>query len=316
MAGPYLGTLAGTGSAVPVAHGGPLDVNPLVALIAQMSNVPEALISPTARLSSDLNLDSLQRVELLGIIEEEMGAYVDDDALEPETTVGELEAIIEAAKGAKRESGIFGWPLHPAVRVVGLTFQVAIMGPLVRAFYRVRTIGEQHLEGLEGPVLFIPNHCLHTDNAIVLSRIPIDWRWKLSAAAAADTIYANPIRGALASVLANALPLRREGGVRHSLELLGARLDRGFSILLYPEGKLTVGGPLQPFKPGVGLIAIEGATPIVPMKIHIHEMSRLDARGSPWRGSVELVFGEPNWFDADADPATATTVLEGAVRAL
>ena len=218
--------------------------------------------------------------------------------------------------GPKHNSGIYGWPLHPAVRVVGLGFQLAIMGPLVRIFYRVRTVGADRLDGLEGPVLFIPNHCLHSDNAILLSRLPVGWRWKLSAAAAADTIYANPVRGILASVLANAFPLRREGGVRHSLELLGARLDRGFNILLYPEGKLTVGGPLQAFKPGVGLIAIEGATPIVPMKIHIHRMSRVDSAGSTWRGDVEVVFGEPLRFDADADPVAATTRLEEAVRSL
>ena len=108
----------------------------------------------------------------------------------------------------------------------------------------------------------------------------------------------------------------REGGVRHSLELLGARLDRGFNILLYPEGMLTLGGPMKPFKPGVGLIAIEGATPIVPLKIKINQMSFLDARGSPLRGDLEVVFGEPIRFDADADPVAATSQLEEAVRAL
>ena len=43
-------------------------------------------------------------------------------------------------------------------------------------------------------------------------------RWKLSVAAAADTIYDNPLQGVLASVIANAFPLQREGGVRRSLE--------------------------------------------------------------------------------------------------
>ncbi len=291
-------------------------VDPLVSLIAQIASIPPGSITPTARLSGDLNLDSLQRVELLGVIEEELGAYIDDDALQPEATVAELATMVEAARGAKHESGIYGWPLNPAVRAIGLGFQVAIMQPLVRIFYRVHTTGAERLVGLEGPVVFIPNHCLHTDNAIILSRLPVGWRWRLSAAAAADTIYANPLKGILASVLANAFPLRREGGVRRSLELLGARLDRGFNILLYPEGKLTLGGPMQPFKAGVGLIAIEGATPVVPMKININRMSRLDAPGSSWRGDVEVVFGEPMWLDADADPVAATTRLEDAVRAL
>jgi long-chain acyl-CoA synthetase len=314
--GAAVGLGSGASDGTPIAHTTEIDADPLVGLIAQVAAIPTASITPTARLSGDLNLDSLQRVELLGVIEEELGAYIDDDVLQPEATVAELGAMVEAARGAKHETGIYGWPLNPAVRALGLGFQVAIMQPLVRVFYRVRTTGAERLVGLEGPVVFIPNHCLHTDNAIILSRLPVGWRWKLSAAAAADTIYANPLKGILASVLANAFPLRREGGVRHSLELLGARLDRGFNILLYPEGKLTVGGPMQPFKPGVGLIAIEGATPVVPMKIHINRMSRLDAPGSSWRGDVEVVFGDPMWLDADSDPVAATTRLEDAVRAL
>jgi long-chain acyl-CoA synthetase len=165
-------------------------------------------------------------------------------------------------------------------------------------------------------VLFTPNHCLHTDNAIILTHLPFRWRWRISIAAAADDIFGNPVQGFMASLMANAFPLAREGGVRHSLELLGARLDRGFSILVFPEGKLTVGGPLQPFKAGAGLIAVEGGTPVVPMKLHITKMSRIDGRGGSLRGEVEVVFGEPLRFDADTDAATATTIMEAAVAAL
>jgi hypothetical protein len=47
-------------------------------------------------------------------------------------------------------------------------------------------------------------------------------------------------------------------------------------------------------------------------------MSRIDTRrrGSPWRGDVEIVFGEPMRFDGDVDPADATRQLEEAVAAL
>jgi len=57
----------------------------------------------------------------------------------------------------------------------------------------------------------------------------------------------------------------------------------------------------------------------VPMKLRIHRMHWLD-RGPPsianLRGDVELDVGEPIWFDADTDHATATTRLEEAVAAL
>jgi len=136
------------------------------------------------------------------------------------------------------------------VRAVGLASQVLLIYPFIHAFCRVRVTGLDRLDGVHGPVLFTPNHCLHLDNAIILTRLPLGVRSKLSVAAGAETIHENPLQGVLASVVANAFPLARESWVRKSLELLGARLDRVFNILIYPEGKLTVGGPLQPFKAG------------------------------------------------------------------
>ena len=288
----------------------------LINLVAGVANLPPATVSPRSRLSSDLGMDSLARVELLGVIEEEQGAYIDDSALDPEATVEELSAMVEAARDAKRETGIFGWPLNPLVRVIGLAIQELLIAPGLGLFYRVRITGEEKLAALEGPVIFLPNHCLHSDNAIILTSLPFRWRWNLTVAAAADDIFGHPIRALGAAVIGNAFPLAREGAIRRSLELLGARLDRNFSVLIYPEGKLTVGGPTQPFKSGAGLIAVEGATPVVPMKVKIHRMSRIDARGAPLRGEVELLFGEPIYFTAGTDANAATAQLEAAVAAL
>ena len=293
-------------------------VDPVTVIVAGLANVDPAAVADTAHLSTDLDLDSLQRVELLGIIEEETGVFVDDDALAPDATVAELIALVEAARDAKRGVGAWNWPLSPLVRAVGIGFQILLIYPFVSLFYRVRVSGLEHLNPDDGPYILTPNHCLHLDNGIILSRLPLGIRRKLAVAAAADTIYDNLLQGVLASVIANAFPLQREGGVRKSLELLGARMDKGYNILIYPEGKLTVGGPLQPFKAGAGLIAVEGGTPIVPIKLKIHRMSIIDRRRFPsaLRGDVELVIGAPIWFDIGTDHATATTQLEAAVRAL
>ena len=180
----------------------------------------------------------------------------------------------------------------------------------------MRVRGREKLHGLRGPVLFAPNHCLHYDNGIFLTAIPLGWRWKLAVAAAADDIFGNRIRGFVSAVLADAFPLAREGAIRRSLELLGARLDRNFSVLIYPEGKLTVGGPLQPFKSGTGLIAVDGGMPVVPMKLKVKQMALVDRVGWPLRGDVEVVFGDPITFESGTDPNVATHRLEAAVAAL
>jgi long-chain acyl-CoA synthetase len=293
-------------------------------IITQVTNLPPAAVHQGATLSADLGLDSLGRVDLLGAIEEELGAYVDEAALEPNATVAELERMVTAARDVKRDTGIYGWPLSPLVRSFGLLLQQTLIYPLVHIFYKVKVTGTEKLKGLRGPVLFAPNHSLHWDNGIILMAIPLSWRWKLAVAAAADDVFGNKLNGLFSSVLANAFPLAREGAIRRSLELLGARLDRHFSVLIYPEGKLTIGGPMQPFKSGTGLIAVEGATPVVPMKLKITKVSVLDhldrkwepARSNGWRGDVEVVFGEPIYFTAGTSPSEATAKLEAAVAAL
>jgi 1-acyl-sn-glycerol-3-phosphate acyltransferase len=80
---------------------------------------------------------------------------------------------------------------------------------------------------------------------------------------------------------------------------------------------------MQPFKSGTGLIAVEGATPVVPMKLKVYKPSVLDRgdredwkNGRGFRGNVEVVFGAPLYFPALTDPADATRTIEAAVAAL
>jgi long-chain acyl-CoA synthetase len=290
----------------------------------QVANVPADRVHAEAQLSQDIGLDSLGRVDLLGVIEEELGTYIDDEAVPADATVGDLEKMVVAARDTRKESGIFGWPLHPLVRSFGILLQETLLYPLVHLFYHVKVTGIEKLQGLRGPVLFTPNHCLHWDNGIILMAIPLKWRWQLAVAAAADDVFGNKLNGLASAILANAFPLAREGAIRRSLELLGARLDRQFSILIYPEGKLTVGGPTQPFKSGAGLIAVEGGSPIVPMKLKINKVSILDhmdrkwdpRRANGWRGDVEVVFGDPIYFASGTNVNEATAKLQAAVAAL
>jgi long-chain acyl-CoA synthetase len=300
------------------------ELSEIEGLIARTANVPADRVVPEAQLSADIGLDSLGRVDLLGVIEEELGVYIDDAALAPSATVKDLEGMVLAARDTKAETGIFGWPLSPLVRSVGLIVQQLLLWPLVRVFYRVTITGTEKLNGLAGPVMFAPNHCLHWDNGIILTSIPLAWRWRLAVAAAADDVFGNKLNGIFSAILANAFPLAREGAIRRSLELLGARLDRKFSVLIYPEGKLTIGGPMQPFKTGTGLIAVEGGTPVVPMKLRIGNVSILDhrdrawepSRSNGWRGDVEVVFGDPLYFPAGTMPGDATAKIQAAVAAL
>ena len=82
----------------------------------------------------------------------------------------------------------------------------------------------------------------------------------MAVAGAAD-LWRNPVWWIMNPLLGNAFPLAKEGSVRSSLENMGKIMDNGWLVLIYPEGELTVGGPIKPFMSGAGLVAVEGRIP-------------------------------------------------------
>ena len=52
--------------------------------------------------------------------------------------------------------------------------------------------------------------------------------------------------------LLNLFPLPREAGFRESFAFAGESVDRGYSILVFPEGRHTTDGKIGPFRAGVG----------------------------------------------------------------
>ena len=153
--------------------------------------------------------------------------------------------------------------------------------------------------------------------------VPKQIRRHLAIAAGAH-MYNNPVRGAIITLFGNGFPFatgkvekaHNKGNIRSSMDNMGVIMDKGWSVMIYPEGELTVGGPMQPFLRGTGLMAIGGNLPVVPMYINIHRMgvpSRL-----PWfrRGRVTVSFGEPLVPPWDGTIDEATVRIEESVRDL
>ena len=67
----------------------------LLHIIGDVSKRGVEEVRGDATLGGDLDLDSLGRVELLSAIEAELGVYMDESQLSPETTVRRLEALVE-----------------------------------------------------------------------------------------------------------------------------------------------------------------------------------------------------------------------------
>ena len=181
--------------------------------------------------------------------------------------------------------------------------------------YGLRVSGRENLSGLTGPVLFASNHHLGLDNPLILKAVTRRWRRHLAIAAAAE-LWQNPAWWVLNPLLGNGFPIARKGPVRPSLENLGRIIDRGWSVLVYPEGVLTVGGPMQPFMQGAGLIAVEGRIPVVPLRLDVTRFGAPSKLPLLRRGRVEVRFGPPLTFAPGSDYQQATAAIEQAVKVL
>ena len=135
-------------------------------------------------------------------------------------------------------------------------------------------------------------------------------------AAAEDYFFRRPFLAAATSLLINGFPFSREGSIRPSLHYCGRLLDRGWSILIYPEGTRSTSGEIGEFKSGTGLLAVELGVPVVP--IRLAGLDRVMPKGAsvPRPNKVQVRIGEPLSFASGTPYAEATRVIEGAVRRL
>jgi len=290
-------------------------VDTLIRLINECRHNDEPVLREQ-ELGNDLGLDSLGRVELLSAIEDEMGVYVDDSEVGPRTTVAELRTMLERSGEQPKPHRVHMWPRWRPVRWLRRLLMTGLVFPLLRIGYTVEMRGRERFSTVEEPCLIISNHNMHLDQSMLLRTMPQGFRQRVAIAAAASDIFGNRFRGFVASLLGNAFPFAKEGsGVRESLEYVAKMLDEGWNVMIFPEGKLTVTGPMQPFKSGTGLLAVETGASVLPMRIDILRPGFYEGKWLPHpRARVRVSIGEPLRFDPGTGYAEATERLERAVR--
>lgn len=112
-----------------------------------------------------------------------------------------------------------------------------------------------------GAFIFASNHASYFDPPLLGTTIK-----RQAAYMARDTLFNKPIsRWAFSKV--NAFPVKRDEGDTRAIKDSLKVLKSGMPLVLFPEGKRTEDGNLQPAKPGVGFIAAKANVPVVPVYI-------------------------------------------------
>jgi long-chain acyl-CoA synthetase len=298
--------------------------------------VPGRAVTPTTTIA-ELGLSSLERVELMLAMEEAFEMTVDEARFAAAGTVGDLEQLVKPLEGApaavSRAAEVFefpswnrSWPARAARRVSLPTWIL----PPMRLFVRLEVRGLEHLAALKGPVVFAANHQSHFDTPAILAALPARWRYRLAPAMLKEffaahfhpdqhpfsTRLTNSLNYYLASLFFAAFPLpQREAGARQALRYIGEVIDRGYSVLIFPEGKRTDAGEIIEFQRGVGMIASRLDVPVVPVRLEGLDRVLHHQWMVPRPGRVKVSFGAPIYLKGH-DYAALTAEVERAVRAL
>ncbi len=222
------------------------------------------------------------------------------------------------------------WAWSTPAQLLRVLFLEAVMRPLVRLLAAPR-VARQRIDPPDGPLLIIANHVTTYDAALVLYALPPKLRRRVAIAMSGEMLldfrksrrqrefslrFLGPLAWLAITALFNAFPLPRSSGFRRSFAHAGEAMDRGYSVLIFPEGHRSEDGQLHAFRPGIGLLAAQSQIPVLP--VALQGLGELKRGKSSWfrSGKLAVRIGSPVPIEPNADPAELARALERKVREL
>ena len=258
-----------------------LKVENLFKILSEVQTLKINNLKDDFKLQDDLGLDSLDIIELSSAIEEKFDINSDNLIITKDTSLKDLKNFIINPPEKSFKIPFYSFPYNYIFVILRTIFQF-ILFPFISILYRRRYAGRQNLKNLILPTVFASNHVSLIDTFVILYSLPIRIRLKLTTVMSIEHHFlhffnktGNVFRRLFEAIcfyvficlFLNVIPLSRTHGYKQSLENIGYMIDKGFNILIFPEGAITIDGNIKEFEPGIGIIAKEMKVPIVPIRI-------------------------------------------------
>ena len=268
----------------------------------------------------------MDRVELMSALEDRYQVDLSEANFAQVTTVGELERMLHEPQRGQQSGYRYPrwaqrWPVTWIRNIV--YYLLSLPATLIMAHPRI--LGRENLDGIDGPVLITCNHVTYVDLGFVLIAVPPRMRHKLAVGMLGERLWGmwRPPAGTnifarwwqqagyyLVVALFDVFPLPQQSGVRESFAFAGESVDRGYSVVVFPEGRRTPDGKPSPFRSGVGMLAQRLDIPVVPMRIEGLFALKMSGRKIARRGELTVRIGKPLRFSSDAPAEEITRQLE------
>jgi long-chain acyl-CoA synthetase len=231
------------------------------------------------------------------------------------------------------------WPWLKPVQWVRTAFIEAAMRPLVWLLANPRVVTPENLtaEALlaDAPMLIIANHVTAFDGPLVQYALPGAIRRRIAVAMSGEMLeeyrhfrnpeplhptgrffLPGPLYYFLVTALFNVFPLPRRRDFQPSFAHAGRAMDRGFNVMVFPEGTRSAEGKLARFRPGIGLLAKQCGAAVLP--VAIRGLGELKTGQKRWfrSGTIEVRVGEPLRLSPAESEAAITARLQAEVERL
>jgi len=174
-----------------------------------------------------------------------------------------------------------------------------------------------HITAYDVPLILyaLPPHLLHRVAVAMSGEMLLDFRHRRGASSRLLNPLL-PIAYWLITIFMNVFPLPRLGGFRRSFEHAGRALDRGYSVIIFPEGHRSADGMLQPFRSGIGLLAQQAEADVLP--VALVGMDKIIKTRKRWfhAGRISVRVGQPIPYDPHSTPEQTTQKLQAAMGKL
>jgi long-chain acyl-CoA synthetase len=280
-------------------------------IVREAAHTAPTTLRPTHNLELDLGLDSMQRVELLSQIEEQLGGNVEESQLAEIYSVRDLvDSVLQSAASGAGGPGtrptFAGWKAILAEEPdPSDVLALARPQPISNAFWYmvsrlIQVIAldrfDLHVLGIEklpksGAYILSSNHQSYLDPIIMAGVFPPAVFDKVFAVGTSEIFgegfmlrLARSLRVVVVDPDANLIPAMRAGAFG---------LRQGRPLILYPEGERSIDGAPKIFKKGAAILSIHMQVPIVP--VAIEGFYEAWPRNKPFQGftPLKIVFGEP-----------------------
>ncbi|MGB2592007.1 MAG: AMP-binding protein [Candidatus Acidiferrum sp.] len=285
-------------------------------------------------LETNLSLSSLDRVELMSALEECYRLELNETSFAEAKTVADVQRLLRQPEARRADFAYPRWAQRALVRWFRLAVYYALAWPATQILGHPRIIGRENLRGVRGPLLVISNHITRrADIGLILLALPLRFRHRLAVAMGGESVqrmrrpprewffarrWAYQLGYWLVTSIFNVFPLPQHSGFRESFRFAGESADRGYSILIFPEGEVnnSEDGRIAPFQGGIGLLAEKLQLPIVPMRLDgVWQMKR-EHRRLAHIGEIIVHIGKPIVFPSETPPEEVARQLESIVQGL